>query len=96
MKVVFDLEKPEKEGFIQPGTIYIYNDIWNDCIRRIFVRSLVETFEKVNNEIVDIDNGELLKGFIDKENIFIGKGKIKSLSPEIWLSPAEDAPHFKF
>ena len=81
MKVVFDLEKPEKEGFIQPGTIYIYNDIWNDCIRRIFVRSLVETFEKVNNEIVDIDNGELLKGFIDKDNIFIGKGTILA---KIW------------
>ena len=80
MKLAFDLEKPEKEGFIQPGTIYIYhseNDTENDFkVRRIFVRSLVETFEKVNDEIVDIDNGELLKGSINKENIFIAKGKI--------------------
>ena len=38
--------------------------------------TLFKTFEKVNDEIVDIDNGELLKGSIDKENIFIAKGKI--------------------
>ena len=76
MKLVFDLEKPEIEGFIQPGTIYIYRDTRNDCkVRRIFLRSLVETFEKVVDEIVDIDNGELLKGSIDKQNIFIAKGK---------------------
>jgi len=76
LKLVFDLEKPEIEGFIQPGTIYIYRDTRNDCkVRRIFLRSLVETFEKITDEIIDIDNGELLKGSIDKQNIFIAKGK---------------------
>ena len=79
LKVAFKLEKPEKEGFIEPGTIYIYNcdkDTENGGnVRRIMVRSPVDTFENVDGEIVDVDNGELMKGSIDKEKIYIAKGK---------------------
>ena len=82
LKVAFNLEKPEKEGFIEPGTLYAYKcdrDAQNDGkIRRIIVRTPVETFENVDGEIVDVDNGELLKGVINKENIFIAKGEFFS------------------
>ena len=82
LKVAFNLEKPEKEGFIEPGTLYAYkcdSDAQNGGkIRRIIVRTPVETFENVDGEIVDVDNGELLKGVIDKENIFIAKGEFFS------------------
>ena len=80
LKVAFNLEKPEKEGFIEPGTLYAYKcdkDAQKDgTIRRIIVRTPVESFENVDGEIVDVDNGELLKGAIDTENVFIAKGKI--------------------
>ena len=90
LKVAFKLEKPEKEGFIEPGTIYIYNcdkDTENGGnVRRIMVRSPVDTFENVDGEIVDVDNGELMKGSIDKENIYIAKGKTFAFSGQLEIN----------